>query len=744
MWRIVALCLLCVGWGCSEAPTLPEGSGLWSCQEDKDCKKLGGSAHCDRGLCSFWARREAGGGEAVLEASADKDAEPLVDGTPDSTFPEGAFPEEAIATADAEATQEPQPEADAAAELEPNEQEIEEVEPENPCEGGQSPCADGCVDTQSSTTHCGQCDNACSAVEVCQGGLCVCPNGGRLCDAACVDIQTNAQHCGGCNAVCGAGQQCEGGLCSIPCKAGELRCGAACVDTKKSAQHCGGCQKACRSDQACLNGFCGCEAPKKDCGGVCVNVQADPAHCGDCGKSCRLDGTALCQGGVCVLGCLKPAESCGGTCVDTSSDAKHCGGCGVVCPTGGSCQGGACVCAGGLLLCGSACVDVQTDNAHCGACGTVCGSGAGCVGAVCKCSDAMRTYCGGKCVNVKEDRAHCGACGKSCVAGQACVEGVCRNTPYATTMAGPIPPSTSSPLAYPFAVGYLSQAGLLVADRTKDQILLVVETHLSRQWAGSVGGFQNSPNPLTAKFTDPCGMVEGPNRTVYVADVFNYKIRRVRSSDGVTTFVGSTLGFQEGTGGAAKFDQPRGIVYDAAAKAFYVADFGNRRIRKITEAGVVTTLAGSGRWGSVNGSLTTAEFQQPWGLALDGQGGLYVSDYSAHLIRKIDLKAGMVTTVAGNGIGFKEGPALSAQFRFPLGMAWDGQALYIADRDNHRIRKYDPVTRQVSTLIGKNAGYKNGGTADAQFNQPTGVVWSSDSLYVSDGANRALRRIWMR
>ncbi len=742
MWRMVAWCVFCgvVWWGCTQAPTLPEGSALWPCQENKECEKLGVGAHCEQGLCVFWKRGDASTIETSKETNADQPFEPPAEGVHDSTSSE-----ETAMSEDGESVAEASKDADASMEYDPNEQVVEEAEPENPCVEGKLFCTNACVDTQTDPKHCGQCDNVCEAVEVCQRGICSCADSKRLCGGVCVDIQTSAQHCGECDAACSSGQSCAGGLCQAPCGTGEIRCGTSCVDPKQDPKHCGVCSRACRSDQGCLNGFCGCAGSKKDCGSVCVDIQTDPTHCGDCGKFCALDAAPLCQGGSCVPACVKPAVLCGSVCADVASDPKNCGACGSACSVGATCQDGACVCASGRRECAGECVDLQTEGKHCGKCGNVCATGAICMVGACACSNAVLTYCSGKCVYTKASNEHCGGCDKPCLTGDVCVGGLCRKPPYVTTMAGRVSSTSASPFGFPCAVGFLPQVGFLVGDRDKDQVLLVSGVNLSGPWAGSVVGYQNGANPLAAKFSDPCGITEGPNRVVFISDTSNHKIRMVDPTKGVDLFAGSTLGDKEGTREKAQFHFPRGIVYDANAKVFYVADMANNRIRQITLLGEVSTFAGNGKAGTSDGtSLATAQFHYPLGLALDGQGNLYISDYLSHRIRKIDLNAKKVSTVAAGGVGYVDGPARTAKFLFPMGLAWDGQALYIADRDNHRIRKFDPATNQVSTLIGKTPGYKDGGVGDAQFHQPTDVLWSLGSLYVSDGINKAFRRIWMR
>ncbi|HOG05495.1 MAG TPA: T9SS type A sorting domain-containing protein [Paludibacter sp.] len=151
---------------------------------------------------------------------------------------------------------------------------------------------------------------------------------------------------------------------------------------------------------------------------------------------------------------------------------------------------------------------------------------------------------------------------------------------------------------------------------------------------------------------------------------------------------GSESGFTNGTGSEARFNYPGHIAIDASGN-IYVADSENHAIRKITPAGVVTTIAG-GTEGSADGTGTAASFNGPMGIAIGPDGHLYIGEWGNHTIRKITLPDGVVTTIAGiaGTSGKANGSGASATFYRPIGLAFDASGnLYVADHSNHQIRK---------------------------------------------------------
>ena len=221
-----------------------------------------------------------------------------------------------------------------------------------------------------------------------------------------------------------------------------------------------------------------------------------------------------------------------------------------------------------------------------------------------------------------------------------------------------------------------------------------------------------------AKFNNPGSLAPDPFGNLFVSDIYNHKIRKVFLSGTVVTWSGSSRGFADGFG-SAKFNEPKGMAVDAENNIF-VADSENHRIRKISNTGTVTTIAGSDR-GFKDGTGAEAKFSYPTDLVLDSEQNLYVADAINNRIRKITPQ-GEVTTYAGGSFGNLDGPALEAQFGTPTGLALDADGtLYVADSGGNRIRKISP-NGMVSTIAGSDPGYLDGTGMESQFNHPWNLV----------------------
>ena len=255
------------------------------------------------------------------------------------------------------------------------------------------------------------------------------------------------------------------------------------------------------------------------------------------------------------------------------------------------------------------------------------------------------------------------------------------------------------------------------------------------------GGFADGPGTV-AQFSTPVGMAIDGSGNVYVADPGNNRIRKITPEGTVTTLAGSgTAGFADGAATVAQFKGPEGVAVDGSGNV-YVADTTNNRIRKVTSEGMVTTLAGSGLSGSFNGTGNAAFFAYPKGVALDAAGNVYVADTYTDEIRKVTA-SGVVTTLAGSTQGYADGIGTAAKFNFPGSVTVDGAGnVYVADCKNNRIRKVTPEGT-VTTLAGSGtAGFADGAATVAQFKGPFGVsVDGYGNVYVADSDNHRIRKV---
>ena len=304
----------------------------------------------------------------------------------------------------------------------------------------------------------------------------------------------------------------------------------------------------------------------------------------------------------------------------------------------------------------------------------------------------------------------------------------------------------------PRAVVIDSSGNLFVADYNNNCIRKITSSGTVTTFAGNSAAFGSADGVGTAAtFSLPAGLTIDPSGNLYVADTSNNTIRKITSAGAVTTLAGSAsagAGKVDGAGSAARFNLPTGLTLDNSGN-LYVADLGNELIRKVTPAGVVTTVAGAGGTsGTLDGSgfiLNPALFSGPSSAATDSSGNVYVADTTTHVIRKV-TPAGVVTTLAGTArsSGTTDGNGSAARFSSPGGVALDGSGnVYVADTGNHTIRKIT-AAGDVSTLAGiaGTAGSANGAGTAATFNLPSKLaVDGSGNVYVADYANHTIRKI---
>ena len=296
----------------------------------------------------------------------------------------------------------------------------------------------------------------------------------------------------------------------------------------------------------------------------------------------------------------------------------------------------------------------------------------------------------------------------------------------------------------PQGVAVDGSGNVYVVNTSYSSIRKITSSGVVTTFAGGAGQGSADGTGSTAHFNIPYGVAADGSGNVYVADTNNNTVRKITPGGVVSTLAGLALasGSTNGTGSAARFRKPRALAVDVSGNV-YVADTGNHTIRKITPAGVVTTLAGLAlAVGNTDGMGSTARFRSPDGVAVDTSGNIYVADTGNFTIRKI-TSAGVVTTLAGlaNFAGSSDGTGSTARFEFPEAVAVDGSGnIYVADYNNHTIRRVTPAG--VVTTIGGTAGVGSGVDGlgrEAMFFGPVGIaVAPNGTLFMSDVYNNCV------
>ena len=265
--------------------------------------------------------------------------------------------------------------------------------------------------------------------------------------------------------------------------------------------------------------------------------------------------------------------------------------------------------------------------------------------------------------------------------------------------------ATSATLSNPFAVALDTAGNLFIADADNHRIRKVAAgTGIITTVAGTGATTYNGDSiaATTANLNSPRGLAVDSGGNVYIAEFFNHRVRKVTGTT-ITTLAGTgTLG-NSGDNGApasAQLANPAAIALNSAGDLF-IADYGNRRVRKVANGGNITAVAGTGAFGSGGdgGLALNATFNNPFGVAVDAAGNLYISDQGTHRVRKVATGTAIITAFAGDGVAAflgDGGPAATARLFFPSGLAVDGAGnLYIADQNNVRIRKVSVAGARV-------------------------------------------------
>ena len=280
-----------------------------------------------------------------------------------------------------------------------------------------------------------------------------------------------------------------------------------------------------------------------------------------------------------------------------------------------------------------------------------------------------------------------------------------------------------------------AQGNIYVTDSFNHLIRKITPAGVVTTFAGNGALGFSGGTATTAQFYSPNGITTDAAGNVYVSDLGNNAIYKITSTGTVTILAGSgSAGYVNGAGSVAAFNAPQGLVADASGNV-YVADQGNNRIRKITSAGVVSTLAGTGAGGNINGDGSTATLNRPYGLAMDASGNLYVTDQGNYAVRKV-TSAGVVSLLIGTSI-------TTGLLNTPTGIAIDSQGtLYITDQSGRILTI--TATNVLYTLAGKanTSGFADGSKSTAQFSGPTGIaVDASKNIYVADLNNNRIRKL---
>ncbi|MFD4373352.1 RICIN domain-containing protein [Streptomyces sp. NPDC058486] len=280
---------------------------------------------------------------------------------------------------------------------------------------------------------------------------------------------------------------------------------------------------------------------------------------------------------------------------------------------------------------------------------------------------------------------------------------------------------------------------------TDGRISAVAGTGVAGNRAGGAG------TALETQLYGPRGVAVDAAGAVYVADTENHRIRKITPDGRISIVAGDGAAAFFGDGrpaGTARLQRPHDVAVDAAG-VLYIADFLNNRIRKVGADGVISTFAGGAAAASQKEGVpaTSVQLNRPSAVALDRDGSLYIADSENHRVRKVTAD-GVITTVAGNGKAGSGGdgkPAVEAQLNQPMGLVVDGTgALYIADHKGHRVRR---VTADglIETVAGTGSGgfEGDGGTAaEALLNNPVGLaVDCVDALYIADHTNNRIRKV---
>jgi sugar lactone lactonase YvrE len=317
------------------------------------------------------------------------------------------------------------------------------------------------------------------------------------------------------------------------------------------------------------------------------------------------------------------------------------------------------------------------------------------------------------------------------------------------TFAGDGEPATNASLNSPYGVIVDIAGNIYVADSANNRIRRVNTSGIITTVAGtnSAGSTGDGGPAINAGLNNPEGLALDAFSNLYIADTGNSRIRKVDTNGIITTVAGGGTGGDGGAATNASLHNPTGVALDMSGN-LYIADYSSFRVRMVKTNNIITTVVGNGTLGfsGDGGAATNAHVHNLSDVALDAAGDLYLADSGNYRIRKVDAN-GIITSVAGNGnstYSGDNGPALGAGLDQPFGVALDTIGnMYIADYLNNRIRRVD-VNGIISTVAGGGSGGDGGAATNAGLSNPSGVALdASANLYIADRAHNRIREVWI-
>ena len=312
--------------------------------------------------------------------------------------------------------------------------------------------------------------------------------------------------------------------------------------------------------------------------------------------------------------------------------------------------------------------------------------------------------------------------------------------------------ATTAEINAPYGLVVDREGNLFIADTYNHRIRKVTPQGVINTVAGlGTPGYSGDGGRATSAQIDSVGLAMDLDGNLFIGEPNNHRVRKVTPQGIISTVAGNGTPGGEGDGGratSAQLSGPRGIAVDSAGNLFIAESYGNR-VRKVTPGGIISTIAGDGNrgFGGDGGPAVSAQLNNPYDVAVDSAGNLYIADSGNQRVRKV-TPAGVISTVAGNGLkadSDDSGLATSARLSGPTGVVVDTAGnLFIAENDGHRVRKVAPAG-MISTVAGDGTadfGGDGGPATSAQLNGPWDVtVDTAGSLYIGERYNHRVRKV---